>query len=374
VTVAIGDKVMVIQEDTGGKQLAIPATVPTIGGKVAVFNTNTHPISLPLSTLVVGDKVYIIPTSSGKKVILSPLTPRWIQQTASAEWGIRRGASGVVMADGSIVLTGGLLNNSGTEYNDVWRSTNKGSSWTQMTATAEWSARFDHALVRMPDDSIVLMGGERLGAYLGDVWRSTNSGASWTQQTASAWEERWGHSAVVLSDGTIIVMGGYAHNMFGDNYKNEVWKSTNSGSNWSLVVEDAEWAGRNHHSSVLLADGSIILMGGYTSAGNQNDVWRSADNGEHWTQQTASAGWSARGYHASVVLADGSIILMGGFDGNYKNDVWQSIDSGVSWTQLTDATWSARFHHSVVLLLDDSIVLMGGSGSGGNKNDVWRYV
>ena len=46
-----------------------------------------------------------------------------------------------------------------------------------------------------------------------------------------------------------------------------------------------------------------------------DDVWRSTDDGSTWTQMTASAGWSPRTGHSSVVMPDGSIMLMGGFNG-----------------------------------------------------------
>ena len=35
---------------------------------------------------------------------------------------------------------------------------------------------------------------------------------------------------------------------------------------------------------------------------------------EAWTEQTANAGWAARSGHSSVVLPDGSVVLMGGHD------------------------------------------------------------
>ena len=59
----------------------------------------------------------------------------------------------------------------------------------------------------------------------------------------------------------------------------------------------------------------------------------------------ASAGWSARYGHSSVVMPDGSIVLMGGYDnGSYKNDVWRSTDNGATWTQVNaSAGWSARY-------------------------------
>ena len=87
--------------------------------------------------------------------------------------------------------------------------------WTQMTANAEWSARIDSSSVLMPDNSIILMGGHEFGSsgsgYFNDIWRSIDDGATWTQITPSAeWPARWGHSSVVMPDSSIVLMGGYS--------------------------------------------------------------------------------------------------------------------------------------------------------------------
>ena len=118
----------------------------------------------------------------------------WAQVCATAPGG---SGPSVAMPDGSIVLMG---------YSDVWRSTNYGAHWTQVNASPGWPAREGHTSVAMPDGSIVLMGG---GQWVGtgnnfnrfnDVWRSTDKGATWTQQTASVgWSERSGHTSVALS-------------------------------------------------------------------------------------------------------------------------------------------------------------------------------
>ena len=80
-----------------------------------------------------------------------------------------------------------------------------------------------------------------------------------------------------------------------------------------------------------------------------------------WTEVNPDAPWSARQFHASVVIADGSIVLMGGDDGSRRNDVWRSVNQGATWTEMTpSANWSARSHHTSVVLPDGSIVLMGG--------------
>jgi PKD repeat protein len=77
------------------------------------------------------------------------------------------------MPDGSIVLMGGY-DNVNAIMNDVWRSTDYGKTWTQVTASAEWSARTGHTIVEMPDGSIVLMG----GGAISDVWQLQPIGSS----------------------------------------------------------------------------------------------------------------------------------------------------------------------------------------------------
>jgi hypothetical protein len=121
-------------------------------------------------------------------------------------------------------------------------------------------------------------------------------------------------------------------------------------------------------------------MGGRTSASVTtyvNDVWRSTDKGTTWTQMNASAGWSPRTGHSSVVMTDSSIMLMGGVNntGNCMNDVWQSKDSGATWTKITaSATWSARGYPRTVGMKDGSIILMGGYTGSSLLNDVWRFM
>ena len=81
---------------------------------------------------------------------------------------------------------------------------------------------------------------------------------------------------------------------------NDVWRSTDKGVTWTQQTANAEWSERYYPSSVVLPDGSIVLMGGETSDGKSNDVWRSTDKGATWTEVNASAGWSAREDFSSV--------------------------------------------------------------------------
>ncbi len=49
--------------------------------------------------------------------------------------------------------------------------------------------------------------------------------------------------------------------------------------------------GRRGHTSVVLSDGSVLVMGG-DGLGVKNDVWKSVDGGASWIMVTSSAGWT----------------------------------------------------------------------------------
>ncbi|MBN2394552.1 MAG: hypothetical protein JXR84_27725 [Anaerolineae bacterium] len=296
-------------------------------------------------------------------------TGSWTQLTASAPWSSRSNHTSVVLPDGNIVLMGGY---DGDYRNDVWRSLDQGATWTQMTASAAWTPRYGHNTVALPDGSIVLMGGRGEDIRYNDVWRSTDQGATWTQIAFGArWSPRRYHTSVVLPDGDIVLMGGVGYNIA---LYNDVWCSTDQGATWTQMTASAAWSPRGNHSTVMLSDGSIMLIGGQRYNGVAfNDVWRSTDQGATWMQMTASAAWSPRSSHSSVVLPDDSIVLMGGYDNGYRNDIWRSTDKGATWTQLTYiALWPGRCAHASVSLPDGSIVLMGGYDGSHHWNDVWR--
>jgi len=275
-------------------------------------------------------------------------------------------------------------------------------AWTRVNANAGWSFRIGHSSVAMPDGRIVVMGGfNNVTGLTNDVWQSTDIGATWTRVNGSAgWAPRYDQSGVVLSDGSILVMGGFVGTSQGasrgtsrgssllppissvsrgfadgSSISNDVWRSTDNGVTWTMMTASAGWSARSYQSSVVMRDGSIVLMGGADTTGLKNDVWRSTNNGATWTQVNANAVWSARSYPSSVVMPDGSIVLAGGEDlTGVKNDVWRSTDNGATWTQVNaSAGWAPRYGHSSVAMPDGSIVLMGGfDGLVTDMNDVWR--
>ncbi len=364
---------LVVQDSLGASSSPVTVTITAVAIKqppVADFNSDLQSGDIPLNVQFT-DASTNTPTGWAWFFGDENYTAPWSLVNANAGWAGGSLSSSVVMPDGSIVL----MNSGSGYYNDTWRSTDKGITWTLMNASCGWrNGRYGESSVALPDGSIVLMGGYDGNFFYNDTWLSADNGATWTKVNASSgWTGRYAHSSVAMPDGSIVLMGGYTASGI---RTNDVWRSTDKGNTWTLMTANAGWWPRHLHSSVALSDGSIVLMGGYTPL---NDVWLSVNNGASWTQQTAHAAWSGRYAHSSVAMPDDSIVLMGGYAGStYKNDTWRSTDKGVTWTQLnSSAAWPARYWQTTVVLPDGSIILMGGLGTGSNpynKNDVWRFI
>ncbi len=256
----------------------------------------------------------------------------WTLLNASGGWTGRALSTSVATPDGGIVLMGGFDDTYDFFRNDVWRSNDYGATWTCVNASAEWPERFFSAGVAMTDGSIVLMGG---GGWSGtgvsnDTWRSDDRGATWTLVNASSgWAGRYGHAAVKMPDGSIVLMGG-AGKLGSNDPLNDTWRSTDGGATWTLANASSGWTARQGHTAAAMPDGSIVLVGGWDGS-SRNDVWRSTDYGATWTLVSPDAGWTARTGYSCVAMPDGSILLAGGsISAGLLNDTWRLQPAGSS--------------------------------------------
>jgi len=248
----------------------------------------------------------------------------WTAQNTSAGWTGREFHTSVALPDGSIVLMGGY---NGAYFRDVWRSEDQGATWIRQTASAPWPARAKHASVGLPDGSILLMGGFN-GAYLNDVWRSDDKGVTWTCVTAHAsWEGRYGMASVVLPDSRIAIMGGMTSSG-GVLFSRDLWISADRGLSWERqnYTFGSAPTPRRYHSMVALPDGSILVSGGNSSGtAFLDELLRLKEEGASWSaQKYGLPEGEGRYHHSTVVLPDGSIVLLGGqVPSGIRNDVWR---------------------------------------------------
>ncbi len=296
-------------------------------------------------------------------------TNSWEQMNASDGFSAAFHNGAVALTDGSIVYCPAW-----NLRNETYRSTDNGATWQLVNASGGWAKRYEtyNSMVVLSDDTIVKMGGEGNVSgnivFYNDTWKSTDKGSTWQLVNASSgWSPRANTVALALPDDSIVLTGGNNGILM-----NDVWRSTDKGKTWTLMNASSGWTPRKVHTAVSLHDGSIVLMGGMNSS-DLNDTWRSTDKGETWSQVNASSGWSVRRGMNAAAMPDDSIVLVGGISGvnNYFNDIWRSTDKGYTWTQVNAHAFSPRASPGLVVTSDGSLVVMDGLNTTYPK-DVWR--
>ena len=148
---------------------------------------------------------------------------------------------------------------------------------------------------------------------------------------------RSGHSMTALADGTPVLFGGVS----GSARYNDVYTLTVSGTSATWVWLSSYGStpsARYAHSMTALADGTAVLFGGWSAVGRLNDVYTLTVSGTSATWVSLSSCGStpsARYHHSMTTLADGTLVLFGGYDGASSDDVFTLTVSG------TSATWAS---------------------------------
>lgn len=135
----------------------------------------------------------------------------WASATTSPAWAGREGYV-CYSLDGTLYLAAGI-NGASTLLNDVYKSTDQGVTWTQITAAAAFSAR-QYPAGFVYNSKLWIMGGATNSGgtvRVNDVYSSTD-GITWTLATAAAgWSARYRMSHTVHNN-TMYIGPGTSNN------------------------------------------------------------------------------------------------------------------------------------------------------------------
>lgn len=186
---------------------------------------------------------------------------------------------------------------------------------------------------------------------------AARAATGWTAATPMS-TERQGHTATLLDDGTVLVVGGIE--------RNAPWAATTTAERYDPATDTWTPAAsmrfpRADHTATRLPDGRVLITGG----GEQSDPLASTE-----IYDPASDGWIAgpemswpRDKHTATLLRDGRVLLTGGW--TFRTDTAELLDPATGRSTATSSPMSARrASHAATLLPGGDVLVVGGYDTG----------
>jgi hypothetical protein len=243
-------------------------------------------------------------------------------------------------------------------------------------------ARSDHSATRLPDGRILVVGGTRidtgrdvrvpvLTAELVDPITGTATPAGRLPRTMS------GHTAILLPHRRVLLVGGAAGRSKCTKQRPLLWDGATKRFS---AVGAIDWS--FGASATELADGRVLIAGGGRSCGGRMEDTTAPPRAVIWdpaTGETTPTGspQHRRERHAAVRLADGRVLIAGGWDVRFLHEggpvavrqaeVWDP-DSG-AWMPIDEPGWTQVA--GLLALRDGRVAVTPGVPSGAARLSLW---
>jgi N-acetylneuraminic acid mutarotase len=270
----------------------------------------------------------------------------------------RVGATATLLTDGTVLVAGGF-DGTYTAYSSAVRYNPTTETWT--AAGSMNSARHAHTATLLSNGKVLVAGGGVGGANeaivaSAEIYDPVMN--NWSP-TGSLGATRVFHEATLFPNGKVLVTGGNSTPASSSSISSCEMYDPTTGV-WSPTASMSKARG-NGHTATLLTNGKILVTGG----------WLSGSLAHCELYDPAVGTWSVTGSllmgrhtHPAVLLPNGKVMVIGGY-GTSITRATEIYDPATGlWTAASSMLW-ARNSHPVILLPNDKILALGGNSSPG---------
>jgi WD40 repeat protein len=379
-TLLLNGKVLITGGNNGIYNLASAELYDFSTGTFSPTGSMKYARTNHTATLLANGKVLIVGGYSAVAELFDPATGKFT--TTGSMYSPRENCSATLLSDGKVLIAGGT-----SYYNGQY--TVEKSAQIYDPSTGQFgnvpggnmgTARDSHTATLLPDGKVLLAGGLTPYPPYPDVLQSTDSAELYDpatgkfSPTASLQGGRAHHTATLLTNGKVLIAGGYWGIPFYVYNEAEIYDPTTGVFAKTGSMGSVRWS----HAATLLPTGKVLVAGGFGY--DEADDFNSAELYDPSTGKFAATGPmnSKRGCHTATVLPDGKVLAAGGRNWSSgvtnKSELYSTDLSGVQPQIVVDVNgsrgnvWVAQGQNAIV-----SISAQAGNRTGQNA-DFWAVL
>jgi N-acetylneuraminic acid mutarotase len=299
--------------------------------------------------------------------LYNPTTGRW--NTTGSMQTARDGHTAVLLSNGQVLVAGGVNTSPNGSFNYLSSAELYNPATGMWTVTGSMTtARQAHTATLLSNGQVLVAGGLTFINNSPVIFSSAElydpATGTWAK-TGSMSVEREQHTATPLPTGEALVAGGFRFDKsMNDSLASDELYNLQQGR---FSATGSLNTPRYGHQAVLLGSGNVLVLDGVNQSSggtfNLNSVELYDTAARTWTVNGNTFKFGASGFNATL-LGTGRVLLAGGIVGVYPNEhitnAAESYDSSAGVSASTGSMNTARRGHTATLLSNGKVLVAGG--------------